>query len=41
MFEVPARAVPRTRFEYQLGYAPFADSRVYYDVRRTGSAPPL
>ena len=40
VFDVPGRAVPRARFEYQLGYAPFADSRVYYDERRTGSAPP-
>ena len=40
VFDVPARAVPRARFEYQLGYAPYADSRVWYDVRRTGSAPP-
>ena len=40
VFDIPARAVPRARFEYQLGYAPFADSRVYYAKRRTGSAPP-
>ncbi len=38
VYELPARAVPRTRFEYQLGFAPYADSRVWYDTRRTGSA---
>jgi len=39
-FTVPARAVPRGRFDYQLGYAPYGDSRVWYDVRRTGSVAP-
>ena len=47
-FSIPERAVPRTRFDYQLGYAPGrasegdaagADSRVYYDGWRGGSAP--
>ncbi len=38
IYEVPARAVPRSRFEYQLGYSPYADSRVWYDTRRTGTA---
>ena len=36
-FTIPARSVPRERFEYQLGYAPYGDSRVWYDRRRTGS----
>lgn len=34
---IPRRAAPRSRFEYQLGYTPFGDSRVWYDTRRTGS----
>ena len=43
-FAVPVRAAPRTRFDYQLGYAPAdaegaSDSRVYYDGWRGGSAP--
>lgn len=38
IYELPARAVPRSRFEYQLGYSPYADSRVWYDTRRTGTA---
>lgn len=41
VFEVPAQAIPRRRFEYQLGYAPYDDSRVWYDTRRNGSAAPL
>jgi len=39
-FTVPERAIPRERFDYQLGYAPHGDSRVWYDVRRTGSVAP-
>ncbi len=39
-WDVPARSVPRTRFDYQLGYAPFDDSRVLYERRRSASAPP-
>jgi len=38
VYEIPARAVPRNRFEYQLGYSPYADSRVWYDTRRSGTA---
>jgi len=38
VYEIPARAVPRNRFEYQLGFSPYADSRVWYDTRRSGTA---
>jgi len=45
-YAIPVRAVPKSRFDFQVGYAPGTadaendvDSRVYYDGWRGGSAP--
>jgi hypothetical protein len=39
VFEVPGIQVPRTRFRYQIGFAPYTDSRYFYAEWQSGSAP--
>lgn len=39
VFEVPGIQVPRTRFRYQIGFAPYIDSRYFYAEWQSGSAP--
>lgn len=38
-FLIPERAVPGTRFRYQLGFTPSDDGRYYYEAWRRGSKP--
>ena len=38
VFDIPGRRISGTRFRFQLGYAPYEDSRYFYEQWQSGSA---